>query len=467
MHTDASHIFERGADWGATGLANDRVAELILEMAGGELEGELVDVVARRPIRHAVWLRKSAVVRHLGQEIPDATVKRILSRLGFTVEPFSAAALKALGQKIAVATGTPGAAIMQAGESWAVDLPTWRLDIEREIDLIEEIARVYGYNKFANTLPAFSGSVVEQPEAAKEQKVRSTLLALGYNEAISASFISPADAGAFSSLAPVPLANPLSEEQSVMRTALSPGMLRMLAWNLNRGVTNVRLFEIGNVFSAPAEEATQESRAICLGATGNAIQADAHGLTRPISFFDLKGDLETLLHAFAIGALEYQPAEHYQHYHWGRSACAIADGKCVARFGQVHPDATNAFKIRQDVYLAEIDLAQLLQISLRTFRYEPLSRFPAVDRDFSFLFSDSVTFVQIRASVQALNISELRSFEPAEIFRGGAVPQARYSVLLRAKFQSFERTLRDDEVAQWSGKIIQALEALGGSLRAQ
>jgi phenylalanyl-tRNA synthetase beta chain len=467
MHTDASHIFERGADWGATALACNRVAELVLRTAGGELEGELVDCVARRIPRHSLLLRCERVLQLLGQEIPDQEIVRILSRLGFSVAAHSSEKLK---EMIARATDAPlefrEKMLANVGKSaWVVDLPSWRLDIEREIDLVEEIARIYGYNKFANTLPAFCGSVVEQPHAAQEAKVRSTLLALGYNEAISSSFISSADANAFSPSVPVPLANPLSEEQSVMRTSLSSGMLRMLAWNLNRGAANVRLFEMGNVFSAPAEEEARERKMVCLGATGNAIQADAHGLTRPYGFFDLKGDIETLLHAFEIRNLEFQPAEHY--HHPGRSACAVADGGRVAWFGQVHPGVTEVFKIKQDVYLAEIDLAQLLQIPLRGFRYEPLSRFPAVDRDFSFLFSDFVTFAQIAASVQALNIAELQSFQPAEIFRGGAVSQGKYSVLLRTRFQSSERTLRDDEVAQWSAQIIQALEALGGNLRAQ
>ncbi|HLJ26463.1 MAG TPA: phenylalanine--tRNA ligase subunit beta [Candidatus Angelobacter sp.] len=466
MHTNASHIFERGADWGATPLACNRVAELALENAGGELEGELVDVVARRIPRHALLLRRDEILRLLGQEIPDREVLRILARLGFSVTARSSDELKAL---VAKATDAPPKfrEMMLANAekpAWMVDLPSWRLDIEREIDLLEEIARIYGYNKFSNTLPAFSGSVVERPDAAKETKLRSILLALGYNEAISPSFISSADARTFSASVPVPLANPLSEEQSVMRTSLVPGMLRMLAWNLNHGTSNARLFEMGNIFSAPAEEQTAEQKMICLGATGNAIDAGMHGLTRTYGFFDLKGDIETVLSAFEIRNLRFEPADNY---HPGRSATAIADGKPVARFGQALAAVTDAFKIKQDVYLAEIYLDRLLQLDLRVPRYRPLSRFPAVDRDFSFSFDDAVTFAQISASVDALNIAELQSFQPAEIFRGGAVPPGKYSILLRARFQSAERTLRDDEVAQWSSQIIQALEALGGNLRAQ
>lgn len=466
MHTDASHIFERGADWGGAGLACNRVTERILEAAGGELEGELVDCTARRIPRHALLLRRDEVLRLLGQEIPDREIVRMLSRLGFSVSARTSDSLKAAVAKAADVPPEIRERMLANAEktAWVVDLPTWRLDIEREIDLIEEIARIYGYNKFANTLPAFRGSVVDQPHAAAEYKVRSILLSAGYNEAISPTFLSTADAAAFSSSVPVPLANPLSEEQSVMRTSLVPGMLHMLAWNLNRGVSDVRLFELGHRFSAPAEERAEEGKMICMGATGNALQAGAHGLTRPYGFFDLKGDLEVLLGAFDITDLKFERAECY---HPGRSAAAIADGKLVAKIGQVHPDVTNAFKIKQDVYLAEIDLEQLLRIPLRVPRYQPLSRFPAVDRDFSFLFGDSVTFAQITASVRSLGIAELQSFRPAEIFRGGSVPAGKYSVLLRARFQSAERTLRDDEVAQWQAQIIRALEALGGNLRAQ
>ena len=465
MHTDASHIFERGADWSATPAACDRVAELILQTAGGELEGELVDCIARRIPRHSLLLRDHRVLQLLGQEVPEREIQRILSRLGFSIDVRTTENIEQIVAKAKDAPPEFREKILSNidHKAWVVDLPTWRLDIEREIDLIEEIARIHGYNKFANTLPAFSGSVVEQPHAARQARVRAVLLALGYNETVSSSFLSSPDASRFSTVTPVPLANPLSEEHAVMRNSLLPGMLQMLAWNLNRGTSDVRLFETGNIFSMSAGK-VEERRTICIGATGNALSAHAHGLTRPYNFFDLKGDIESLLALFEIEKLECKSAEHG---HPGRSAFAVADGKPVVRFGQVHPDVSGEFKIKADVYIAEVDLDQLLALPLRVPRYRPLSRFPLVDRDFSFLFADSVVFGQIAAAVQALRIPELQSFEPVEIFRGGAVPQGKYSVLLRARFQSPERTLRDDEVAQWSERIITALESLGGSLRAQ
>jgi phenylalanyl-tRNA synthetase beta chain len=480
MHTDASHIFERGADWGASVPACDRVAELILETAGGELEGEVVDAVAGRVVRYSVWLRHAEILRILGQDIPITQIRRILERLGFTLyksvdelllKGMSPAKVQALRseehiERVKAKAKEMGIEVpnwhMNNEKDLIIDLPTWRLDIEREIDLIEEIARIYGYNKFSNTLPSFSGGVVELPNADKRAKARSVLLALGYNEAISPTFISPSEAGPSHGGAPVPLANPLSDEQSAMRTSLVPGMLDMLAWNLNRGVSDLRLFEMGHVFSAPAEETVRETEVLCFGACGYAIAPNVHDQGRAVSFFDLKGDIESLLSAFDMRSLRFEPSEHY---HPGRGARALADGALVAEFGQIHPDMAAARKLKQEIFVAQVYLDRLMAYPLRVPRYEPISRFPAVDRDFSFLFPEGVRFEAIQSAVAALNIAEMRSFRPVEFFRGGAVPQGKYSVLLRTQFQSDERTLRDDEVAQWSARIMEALQAIGGTLR--
>jgi len=435
MHTDASHRFERGADWGATPLACRRVAELILETGGGQLEGGLIDAIGCRIKPKPVRLRQTEVHRILGQEIPKKDVSRILRRLEFKLDK----------QK--------------------VEIPTWRLDVEREIDLIEEIARIYGYNRFPNTLPAFAGGVIETPDAPKDAALRSALLALGYNEAVSLSFISSADAQQFSTATPVALENPISEEAAVMRTSLVPSMVNMLAYNLNRGVNDVRLFEAGEVYELTGAS-TEERKQIAIGVTGQAIATNVHQPGRAYSFFDLKGDVETLLGRFQQQSLYFDANNAPAYYHPYRYARAVLDGGMVARLGQLHPEVAAARKLRQDVYLGEIYLDRLYRHDLRPVRYQPISRYPAVDRDFSFLFANEIIFERIRAAVDALCIAELRAFWPVEIFRGGTVPAGQYSVLLRAEFQSVERTLRDDEVALWSTEIIKALKGLGGILRA-
>jgi phenylalanyl-tRNA synthetase beta chain len=441
LHTDASHRFERGADYESTVLSCDRVAELILQSGGGELVGGVVDVVARRLDQAPLALHLSEVRRILGEKLEAAEILRILRRLGFELIP------------------EPGEDL-----EFTVQVPSWRLDIEREIDVIEEIARLHGYDKFANTLPAYVGAVVELPDAEKEKKLRTSLLALGYDEAISLTFISHQDAEQFSSVPVIELANPLSEEASVMRTSMVPGMLNMLAYNLNRGTNNVRLFEAGNVFEAAGEK-TMEFKRICMGATGSAVKAGVHQAARPISFFDLKGDVETLLGAFQQVGFEYK-ADAADYYHPGRSACAVMDGAVVAQFGQIHPEIAAGRKLKQDVFVAEIYSDRLFKRGLRTVRYEALPRYPAVERDFSFIFDDSVEFATIEKAVAGSGLTELRSFVPVEIFRGGAIPAGKHSLLLRATFQSVERTLLEGEVARWSAEIVKALESLGGTLRA-
>jgi len=441
LHTDASHRFERGADFEATTKACDRVAVRLLESAGGELDGGAIDVVARQVDLAPVALHLSEVHRILGEKLETNEIFRILQQLGFELMPERG--------------GDP---------DFTVRIPSWRLDVEREIDLVEEIARLHGYDKFANTLPAYAGAVVEVPDAEKDLKLRSSLLALGYDEAVSLTFISHEDAETFSSAPVVELANPQSEEASVMRSSLVPGMLNMLAYNLNRGADRVRLFEAGSIFEA-TDSGTAEPKRICMGATSPPSAKNAEGWgTQDGGFFDLKGDVENLLQAFQHQTLTYD-AQTSEYYHSGRSARALMDGALVAQFGQLHPDVAARRKLRQSVFVAELYVDRLYQQGLRVVRYQPLPRYPAVERDFSFVFDDAATFEQIQRAVIALGVADLRSFVPVEIFRGGNVPAGRYSLLLRARFQSAERTLREEEVAQWSAQIIKALESLGGKLR--
>jgi phenylalanyl-tRNA synthetase beta chain len=463
MHTDASHRFERGADCGITPTAANRVAQLIVETAGGQVEGELIDTIGREVERPTLDLHRSEVRRILGQDISEFDTARILKRLGFGVTPGRQHAVAASHGTTAGAGGAHAAVVEEVAD-FAVQVPTWRLDVDREIDLIEEIARIYGYDKFPNTLPVFTGGAVTLPDETKENELRGRVLALGYEEAMSLAFISHADAEAFAAMEPVEIANPLSEEASVMRTSMMPGMLNMLAHNLNRGVNDVRLFESGKVYEKLGN-GTGEYRRLSIGATGSAIEASVHQPARAYNFFDLKGDLETLLSAFQDNSV-YFDAHTADYYHPGRSARVVMDGTTIGQFGQIHPRIAAERKLRQDVFVAELDLERLFKHNLRERHYTPIPRYPAVDRDFSFLFDDSVTFERIHQTIETLRIPEMRSFTPVEIFRGGNVPAGKYSVLLRAEFQSAECTLRDDEVQLWATQIVKALEALGGTQRA-
>jgi phenylalanyl-tRNA synthetase beta chain len=346
--------------------------------------------------------------------------------------------------------------------------------VEREVDLLEELARIYGYNKFPNTLPTFTRAVIALPDEAKDVHVRHTMLALGYDEAISITFISADDVKAFGSGEPLALSNPLSEEARYMRNSLVPGLLNMVGHNLNRGRSDMRLFEAGEVFEKLGDQ-HDEHRRLTFVATGNLAPHSVHGGTPPATFFHLKGDVEQLLAAFQHSSL-YFDDKTPAYFHPGRSARAVLDGDNVACFGQLHPDLAAARKLRQDVFLAEVMLDRLYKRSLREPKYQRFSKFPAVGRDFSFFFDDAVTFERIHSAVEALGIAELESFVPVEIYRaekthssktGSSGSPGKYSILFHAEFQSQERTLRDDEVAQWSGQIVKVLEGLGGVLRAR
>jgi phenylalanyl-tRNA synthetase beta chain len=464
LHTDASHRFERGADFNACAVANALVAKLILA-SGGLVEGELVDVVvpaiaAKTAARPPIALSVAQVQRHLGATLDDRSgrsaitgelVSQYLTALGCTLQPSQPA-------------------------TFSVQLPSWRLDLGREIDLVEEVARVYGYNRFANTLPT-ALPVVARPLAAAESAVRTRLLAFGYSEAISSSFASEADGDmyALKQRGVVALENPLSDEARLLRPSLTPGMLAMLAHNLNRDVREVRLFEQGAIFTGSAVEVV-ESSTLSLGLTGDLPATRLHGV-KDAGIFELKGVIESLLSLFAASpdslstsaanGLTFSP-EAPAWIEPGRGATALVNGNAIATFGELAAAEREARKLRQPVYLAEIDAEALYRLPLRRATARELSRFQAVERDFSFTFSDAVQWRTIAEAVDALAIPELIRVAPVEVFRdakAASVPAGHYALLLRCVFQSQERTLREEDLAQWSARLIAVLSSLGGLIR--
>jgi len=450
LHTDASHRFERGADFNAPPVASALVSRIILE-ASGHPEGELVDVVipdavARTAKRASVSFSLGEVRRHLGptedaEGITAATAEGVLTGLG---------------------CGLASA----ASESWSVTLPSWRLDLEREIVLIEEIARVYGYNQFRNTLPSFAGTVVELPWAEKEATVRRTLLALGWNEAISSSFCGAEDAARFvrEPGSTVAIGNPLSEEAGMLRPSLLPGMLEAVALNLSRDVEGIALFEMGTVFSGGPER-VDERPSLGMGATGSAFGP------HEANFYDVKGTVEELLGKCASRSMYFDhfPAASGLMPSWlhpGRSARAVLDGATAGWFGQLHPAEAERRKLKQTIWIGELWLDRLYKQGLRQPVVEELSRYQPVRRDFSVILPDSVAYANVADALEGQAIPELRSFEPKEVLRGKLAPVGHYSLLLRVVFQSHERTLREEEVQSWSQQVITALESVGGKLRA-
>ena len=458
LHTDASHRFERGADFNAAPLASALVSAILLA-SGGFIEGELVDVrVAALELRTAgrapVGLQLSEVQRILGttldkEGITAKTVESVLLGLGCGLH-----------------------AVPALTAAWQVSLPSWRLDLEREIDLIEEVARVYGYNRFANTLPAFAGGVAALPWAAKEAAVRGTLLAAGFHEAISITFCSAAEAA---STAPqpgqvVPLGNPLSEEAGVLRPSLIPGMLGMVAGNLNRDVADVRLFELGTAFGGTTEK-VEERPAMSFGAVGAAPEESALHAPRRLDFYDVKGIVEQVLGRFELRSVYFDrfPPDAALTPAWlhpYRSARVVADGVTAGWFGQLHPREASARKIKEPVILGELYLDRLYKLPLRKPAARDISRFQPVRRDFSLVLDESIAWENLDRMLFELHLPELVDWRVREVFRDPKLGKGEYALLLGATFQAADRTLRDEELQDFQSRVIEAVGKAGARLRA-
>jgi phenylalanyl-tRNA synthetase beta chain len=464
LHTDASHRFERGADFNAAPVASALVSSILLAN-GGWAEGELVDarvaaIEARTASRKPVALALSEVRRILGttvdaEGISAATVEGVLKALGCGLT----------SQQVSESANRDNAA-------WQVTLPSWRLDLEREIDLIEEVARVYGYNRFANTLPAFGEGVRALPWAEKESDLRRTLLAAGFHEAIASTFCSAVEA-ALTAPQPelvVPLGNPLSDEAGVLRPSLVPGMLGMIAGNLHRDVSDVRLFELGTVFSGTTDK-VEERPALAFGCVGSLPEQGALHAVRTIEFHDLKGVVEQLLARFQARTIYFDrfPAEAGLTPEWlhpYRAARVAVEGETVGWFGQLHPREAEARKLKAPVLVGELYLDRLYKLPLRKPAAREISRFQPVRRDFSLVLDESIGWEQIDRALAGLQIPELVDWRAREVFRDAKLGKSEYSLLMGATFQAADRTLREEELQSFQAQVVDAVGKAGARLRA-
>jgi phenylalanyl-tRNA synthetase beta chain len=460
LHTDASHRFERGADFNAGPIASAIVSRILLAN-GGSIEGNLVDVrvpawEARTANRQPITLALSEVHRILG---------KTEDKEGITA-PLVESTLNGLGCTLTLPQNSS-----EERKAWNTLLPSWRLDLEREIDLIEEVARVYGYNRFANTLPTFGGGVRALPWAEAEPAVRRTLLAAGFHESIASTFCSAQDA-ALTAATPgqvVPLGNPLSEEAGVLRPSLVPGMLAAVAGNLHRDVSDVRLFELGTVFSGTTEK-VDERAALAFAAVGALPDLSALHPARAIEFHDVKGVVEQTLLRFEMHSLYFDrfPPESGLAPAWlhpYRSARVVAEGLTVGWFGQLHPHQAAARKIKDAVLVGEIYLDRLYKLPLRKPVAHEISRFQPVRRDFSLVLDRSIPWERIDKALASLQIPELVEWRAAEVFRDARLGAHEYSLLVSATFQAPDRTLRDEEVQSFQSRVLEAINKAGARLR--
>ena len=455
LHTEASMRFGRGADPETAELASRRAAELIRQLAGGELLSGVVDPYPGKRAPKKITLTRRELLRIMGADVADKDIEAIFASLGFAP------------MRVDHNRGTVNSILA----AWECTQPSWRAEVEREIDLIEEVARVYGLDKFPPRLPVARAGAARLPHHEAETRLRERLIGLGYHEIITIPHV-PEDRNALfrpADATPAKLSNPLSEEAGVLKSTGAVTMAAAIEWNLNHGQRNARLFEIGSHYRF-VDGQPVESRILSIGATGAARAQALYDAARDYTFADLKGDLD------AIGALsgglrwEHGGPEWLNPARRGAISLGKESGPQLGAAGQLAKRVAEKFKFRQDVYLAEIHLGPLYCMYYgvkNNRRYEPLPRFPAVERDFSLFLAEGVTFAQVQQTIQSLDIPEIVSIEAADLFRGKNVPAGKYSLLVRVVFQSREATLTEAQINSFSTRVIAALEKeLAASLRA-
>jgi phenylalanyl-tRNA synthetase beta chain len=459
LHTEASTRFGRGVDPETAELASRRAAELILELAGGELLEGVVDVYPGKRAPKKIQLTRAEFLRVMGADVPDREIEAILSALGFAPV------------RVGENRGAQGSLLA----AWECTQPSWRAEVEREIDLIEEVARIHGLDKFPPRLPAARQGAERLAKFEPELRVRERLIGLGYREILTIPHVAEERDALFrpEGVTRARLANPLSEEASVLRSNGLVTMAAALEWNLNHGQRNVRLFEIGRSYRLLGSTSL-ETPILTIGATGEAREKGIYDTARQYEFADLKGDLDAI-GALAGGFQWQEGGAAWTHaarrgtVHLGRSNPA-PHSAALGVAGQLARRVADKFKLRQDVFLAEMELDSLYEEIRRekeARRYEPLPRFPAVERDFSLLLADGTAFSDVVKTIRSLRIGEITSIEAADLFRGKNVPPGKYSLLVRVTFQSREATLTDRQTSDFSLKIVSALEEqLGARLRA-
>ncbi len=433
MHTDAAHRFERGVDPELPRIAIETATKLILDIAGGQ-PGPVVETALPEhlPQPQAIVLRRARLSRVLGLHVADAEVERILRALGLVVEAHA--------------------------DGWQVVSPPRRFDIAIEEDLIEEVARIHGYDTIPTTLPGGASRIAAPSETrAGEDELRAQLVARGFFEAVNFAFVDAATLDRWSATtASVPLANPLSAELGVMRTQLLPGLVDALGRNAARQQSRIRLFEVGKVFhAAGGGEAPVETLRIAAVATGDARAEQWGEAARPVDFHDLKGDLQSLA-ACSGATLDFRPSQA-PHGHPGRSADIWRDDARIGWIGELHPRLQRALDLDHPVVAFELDQAPLQARALP--RVAPLSRFPSVRRDLAFVVAEDVPWGAIEATIRNAAGPLLAGLALFDRYVGKGVESGFKSLAMGLILQEDSRTLNDREVDDVVARVVDALRS--------
>jgi phenylalanyl-tRNA synthetase beta chain len=454
MDTEASRRFERGADCENVLRAQSRCVELICEIAGGVATEDAIDVYPNPFPERVVQFRPSRVESLTSVRVELPEMMRILAALGFVQS--------------------------EAHENTATSfvVPSWRIDVGLEEDLVEEVVRHVGYDRIASELPPSSLAGEYQPAEMKRRELRKAFTSLGFDEAISFSFIDVAHDEQFELLpafslprlsgnesgSAVTLSNPILDEAIRMRPTLLPGLLESARHNLNHGNRDVRLFEIGRVFANSGagellDKLPNEREALGVIATGGANEEGYAQARRDTDFFELKGALEAAIVAMNLAPLAFSPA-NVKHLREGQTArVTLADGTPIGSVGRLAESIATVYKFRQPVFVAELDLTVLLNSRERSIQYSPLPRYPAVMRDVTLLVGREVTVAQLVQAIDSETIPNYAGVRLVGTYEGANIPADKRSITLRMEYRSDEGTLRDEEVEERHRELIDSLVA--------
>ncbi len=443
LRSDSSIRFEKGVDVNGTIYAVNRAAQLIQELAAGEVVAGIYDVYPQPVTNHEIVLRPNKVNDLLGTDLSVAEMKKHLLSLDFKIE--------------------------KLGEKLLVKVPTYRPDLEMEVDLIEEIARLYGYENIASTLSEGTTTQGGLDGYQLFRKKATSLLAKNMLEVVNYSFINK---NIFDKLLipeesklrqVVKVANPLSEEQGVMRTIILPGLLTNISQNLARRNESLSFFEIGSVFTPQTQGLPDEKLKIGALVSGN---SEVNWLKHKIGydFFYLKGILEDFLNGLGIKDYEFTAASHPS-YHPGRTAKILVNGAEMGIIGEIHPTVVENFDIKQAVCAFELDLDGLYQLTPDKPSLEAITKYPAVERDIAIVVHEDITAAQVINSIKENGSKLLRNIVVFDMYTGEQVPKEHKSLALQLKFQAVEKTLTENEVNEIVDKILIELGELGAKLR--
>ncbi|AEI67083.1 phenylalanine--tRNA ligase subunit beta [Corallococcus macrosporus] len=451
LHTEASHRFERGADMDAVVPAIDRAAQLIAELAGGTVAPGRVDVYPAPTPPRKVTLRFARVEQVLGVAVAEPEVRRILEALGF----------KAVEQGTGQAT---------------YEVPRARVDVEREEDLLEEVARIYGYDNIPATLPRGLATLAPEPAHAEaERRMRHALAGAGFDEVVNYSFVAPRGLEVLGGTEkPVSLLNPLSVEQSVMRTSLLPGLLENLSRSVRHQVEAVAIYETGRAYfrdaeggqgQRPAAREVPRVAGLVWGLRGGG-RSWTHKDARA-DFYDAKAAVEGLLGALRVEGVTYVPEGPAAYHPKAVAQVKAADGAVLGHVGEVHPRVAKALGLPGGVFVFELDTEPLYAVAKLVPAYRSLPRFPAVLRDLAVVVPLELPNDEVRRVILEVGKPLVEDAQVFDVYTGEQIPQGRKNLAYALRYRSAERTLTDVEVNEAHQRIVDEVkQRLGAALRA-